>query len=178
MDRLPSLGGLSSLAIIQVLMNWHVVARYFPDLERLVSQLNVEDTIHRFLKTWTGCFLVGIAVGGIILHLLYTLWNLLTSFVLGNWRVKCAVNECHVSYDHILDWLSKHPASQSLPEFKAAAVDGNRGNPSMEGVDFGDGEDSLDLKRRDKVSFDILQPQLLAAVEFRLSLQSIRFLIN
>lgn len=156
MDTFYSLGGLPSLAIIQLVMNWKTVASYFPALDRFISeQVNVEDTVRRFLNTWTGYLIVGTFCIIVILQLLHKLWNQARFFVLRHWRVKYSISEEHDSYDRVLKWLANHSSSQNCPDFNVPPehdVLPDHMEPK-DGVDFSDGLDSLQLKSRKPVSF-------------------------
>lgn len=155
MDAFYSLGGLPSLAIIQLAMNWKTFASYFPALDRFISEhVNVEDTIRRFLNTWTGYLIMGTFCIIVISQLLNTLWNQARLFVLRHWRVKYSISEEHDSYQRVLKWLANHSSSQNCPDFNVPPehdVLPDHKEPK-DGIDFSDGLDSLQIKAQKPVS--------------------------
>lgn len=142
---LPSVGGVSSLAIWPILMNWQLISSSVsPIIQCMGSQIDFQDVLRRFLQTWTGFLLTGTVLSIVVLHLLYNAWKSGSSLVLSSWSANCSISEDSVYHKQLKNWLSKHPVSESLTSF-AAPEDDRDEDAAKTGIDFSGDSGSLDV---------------------------------
>lgn len=135
------------MAIWPILMNWKVISStLFPMAQCFGSQIDFQDLARGFLATWTGFFLAALILIGTIVHVLYSTWKTCRLLVLNNWSTKCTISEDSAQYERLTSWLAKHPAALSLTEFKALD-DGDDEADVAAGIDFADGEQTLDIRQ-------------------------------
>lgn len=135
------------MAIWQIFMNWDTISTtFFPMAKCFTSQIDFQDHIQRFLSTWTGWVLAFAVLVATFLHLLYNAWKIIRDFALKNWSTKCSIPEDSVHYKRLIQWISRHPASQSLTDFVAPENDEDL-EEAEAGVDFGSEKDVLDVKQ-------------------------------
>lgn len=141
MDVIPSLRGISSVAIWPVLMmNWRRIVAYFPAIERLVDGLDSERILHALLGTRAGLSMLGLLSSLTAAHFLHLSWNAAWRLAMITFNTKCSLSEHSNIHDQVLSWVTKNPKFRSATRVKIMDRTDTK-------VEVSDTEDSIDIER-------------------------------